>query len=94
VSEHLPSVPAGIAPGVLYLRLVTDTDVVLRTGALWYHDTLSTRARHDAAITHDWLIEHPTGVVYLDLYDGDTGECLHTVIIEHHRDGATQEASP
>lgn len=85
-SPHLVRVAPGLAPGSLYSRIVTDTDQVLTDHALAEFCVLQ-QAAADSDRAWAWLDEHPTGRVYLYIYDGDDGECVRTVIMDGvHRD--------
>lgn len=77
---HLRQVPPRSAPGGLYVRIVTDTDVVLGVHPLLGPDT-GGQGTADAETASVWLELHPAACVYTYVYDGDSGECLQTFIV-------------
>ena len=81
VTVHLERLPRGINPGGLYVRSCTSTDEVLVDHPM--HDPAASGAEGDSDGTavRSWLDGHPEGRVYTYIYDGDTGECVKTIIV-------------
>lgn len=83
-SPHLARIATGKAPGALFVRIVTDSGHLLREYPLWPRtaDELARITASDIAVTDDWLTAWPDDCVRCYVYDGDSGECLHTIVID------------
>lgn len=71
--------PPNLAPSGIYLRAVVDD------GELLFEDSLTEPGGAEVAAIHhaDQLrarVDERRQTVYLFLYDGDTGECLQTIL--------------
>lgn len=76
-SAHTPWVPAGLVPGGVYARVAVVGGPLLAEHAV----TVVDDGARDAEIAGAWLAGHPDGEVHVYLYDGDTGECVHTLVV-------------
>lgn len=78
MTNHLPSIAAGVAPGALAVRIVTEAGALLDAHALELHTAVSA----DLSLVAWHLLEHPDGRVFVYVYDGDSGLCLSTVVVD------------
>ena len=75
---HLATVPAGLNPGGLWLRLCSD-DAVLVERALSAADSLERLAEEHGTLAGELADHGHTAWAYV--YDGDGGECWATMIV-------------
>jgi hypothetical protein len=83
VSEQVDGtdrVPAGIAPGCVYVRLVADSGEVIGEHVLTVASA-ALMAHVDADMLERWMSEHPKDVTRAYTYDGDTGALTATMVI-------------
>jgi hypothetical protein len=78
-SVHQPRIAPESAPGALYVRIATESGKLLDEHALSHENArVSGVANNDQ--TEAWLAEHPEDRVFVYVYDGDSGECVQTII--------------
>jgi hypothetical protein len=74
----LPNVGPGLAPGGLWLRLCTEDRIVFER-AILETDPAAAFAAADAELTSEQV--RPGERAWLYFYDGDSGECMGTLIM-------------
>lgn len=79
---HLRRIEPGTAPGNLYVRVCTLSGSLLTQYALDDVAQAENTGTSDLTMTDTWLDVHPDDVVYLYIYDGDTGDCVKTIVVD------------
>ncbi|HEV7536250.1 MAG TPA: hypothetical protein VGP90_11480 [Acidimicrobiia bacterium] len=75
---HLATVPAGLNPGGLWLRLCS-SDEVLVERSLSAGDSLERLAEEHGTLAG--VVADEGGIAWAYFYDGDGGECVATMIV-------------
>lgn len=82
---HLPRIPAHAAPGTLFVRICTHLQPVKLLDA---HPvdlprvTPSGMTEDDARLVFEYIDEHPGDAVRVYVYDGDSGACVATILVQ------------
>lgn len=81
LDPHASRVAAGICPGALYVRVAAASGPLLDAHDLPLLSTAAGLSTNDQLTAARWLGQHRDDAVHVYVFDGDSGECLATIIV-------------
>lgn len=78
---HVSRIAAGSAPGGFYSRVATVSGHLLDAHPVTTENA-GRSGLDDDALADAWLEEHPDDEVHVYIYDGDSGDCVSTIVVK------------
>ena len=91
---HRRKIRRNLAPGGLFVRVETSSDVLLDCRPMTNADAAGGLALNDRDLALSWIDAHPDEHVHIHVYDGDTGRQGATLILGIVQETPTVKVAP